>query len=244
MIWWVVQLRRSHSRMDRRLILIESGFFRSSILRHFKFWLPWWFWHAHRLPRSYRQEEAWFCRWYSAGIFLRIFLQSRSQGTGSIFTCLTYWICFHCRDPTEWYWGSKYEWAEWLSCQDFWWVSTWQIIPLPILWWNISESFNNCATFCQSFAWANTLEHVFGDHRTRFKWFGMPNHLHLFNQGVTIWRECLLSFFMLNCYYCLVGTRGGYFQCTPPTLQEYLPLDKVLEPPPAVELGDTYDYWM
>ena len=30
------------------------------------------------------------------------------------------------------------------------------------------------------------LEHVFGDHRTRFKWFGMPNHLHLFNQGVTI----------------------------------------------------------
>ena len=49
---------------------------------------------------------------------------------------------------------------------------------------------------------------------------------------------------MLNCYYCLVGTRGGYFQCTPPTLQEYLPLDEVLEPPPAVELGDTHDYWM
>ena len=88
------------------------------------------------------------------------------------------------------------------------------------------------------------LEHVFGDHRTHFKWFGMHHRLHLFNQGVTIQRECLLSFFMLNCYYCLDGTRGGYFQCTPPTLQECLPLDKVLEPPPAVELGDTYDYWM
>ena len=78
----------------------------------------------------------------------------------------------------------------------------------------------------------------------RFKWFGIPHRLHLFNQGVTIRRECLLSFFVLNCYYCSDGTRGGYFQCIPPSLQEYLPLDEVLEPPPAVDLGDTYDYWM
>ena len=49
---------------------------------------------------------------------------------------------------------------------------------------------------------------------------------------------------MLNCYYCLDGTRGGYFRHIPPTLQEYLPLDEELEPPPAVELEDTYDYWM
>ncbi len=88
------------------------------------------------------------------------------------------------------------------------------------------------------------LEHVFGDHRVRFKWFGMTHRLHLFNQGVIIRRECLLSFFVLNCYYCLDGTRGGYFQCIPPSLQEYLPLDEILEPPPAVDLGDTYDYWM
>jgi hypothetical protein len=88
------------------------------------------------------------------------------------------------------------------------------------------------------------LEHVFGDHRVRFKWLGMPHHLCLFDQGVTIQRECLLLFFVLNCYYCLDGTRGGYFQCIPPSLQEYLPLDKVLKLPPMVELGDTYDYWM
>ena len=87
------------------------------------------------------------------------------------------------------------------------------------------------------------IEHVFGDHRNRFKWFGMPHRLRLFNQGVLVRKECLLSFFMLNCFYCLDGTRGGYFQCIPPTLEEYLPLDEVLEPPPAVDLGDTYDYW-
>jgi hypothetical protein len=75
------------------------------------------------------------------------------------------------------------------------------------------------------------IEHVFGDHRTHFKWFGMHPRLHLFYQSVTIQRECLLSFFMLNCYYCIDGMRGSYFKCTPPSLQEYLPLDEVLEPP-------------
>jgi hypothetical protein len=78
----------------------------------------------------------------------------------------------------------------------------------------------------------------------RFKRFGMPHHLCLFNQGVTVERECFISFSMLNCYYCLDGKRVGYFQQTPPTLQEYLFLDEELEPPPAVELGDAYDYWM
>ena len=87
------------------------------------------------------------------------------------------------------------------------------------------------------------IEHVFCDHRTRFKWFGMPHQIRLFNSGVQVRRECLISFLILNCYYCLDGTRAGYFRHIPPTLQEYLPLEEDLEPPPAVELGDTYDYW-
>ena len=87
------------------------------------------------------------------------------------------------------------------------------------------------------------IEHVFCDHRTRFKWFGMPHQIRLFNSGVQVRRECLISFLILNCYYCLDGTRLGYFRHIPPTLQEYLPLEEDLEPPPAVELGDTYDYW-
>lgn len=88
------------------------------------------------------------------------------------------------------------------------------------------------------------MEHVFGDHRNRFHLFSVPHRLRLFNNGVTVRRECLLSFFILNCYYCIDGTRGGYFQQIPPSLEEYLPLHEVLHPPPAVDLGDTFNYWM
>jgi hypothetical protein len=59
--------------------------------------------------------------------------------------------------------------------------------------------------------------------------------------------------------YTVLTFTGGLFSWTPtfldylwavgqnhelqPTLEEYLPLDEVLEPSPAVDLGDTYDYW-
>ena len=86
------------------------------------------------------------------------------------------------------------------------------------------------------------IEHVFGDHRVRFKLFSVPHYLRLFNQGVKVRRECLLSFFMLNCYYCLDGTRSRYFGHVAPTLEEYLPLDEELQPPPAVNLGDVYNF--
>ena len=49
---------------------------------------------------------------------------------------------------------------------------------------------------------------------------------------------------MLNCYYCLDGTRSGYFGHATPTLEEYLPLDEQLTPPPAVQLGDTIYFWV
>ncbi len=55
------------------------------------------------------------------------------------------------------------------------------------------------------------IEHVFGDHRNRFKLFSVPHYLRLFNQGVKVRRECLVPFFMLNCHYCLDGTRLRYF---------------------------------
>ena len=80
------------------------------------------------------------------------------------------------------------------------------------------------------------IEHVFGDHRIRYKLFSVPNYLRLFNQGVKVRKECLLSFFILNCHYCLDGTRLRNFGHAPPTLEEYLPLDEELCPPPAVDL--------
>jgi hypothetical protein len=86
------------------------------------------------------------------------------------------------------------------------------------------------------------IEHVFGDHRIHYKLFSVPNYLRLFNQGVKVRKECLLSFFILNCHYCLDGTRSRYFGHAPPTLEEYLPLDEELRPPPAVDLGDVWDF--
>jgi hypothetical protein len=40
----------------------------------------------------------------------------------------------------------------------------------------------------------------------------------------------------------LVGIRSHYFGHVPPTLEEYLPLDEELLPPPAVDLEDVYNF--
>jgi hypothetical protein len=72
------------------------------------------------------------------------------------------------------------------------------------------------------------IEHMFGDHRNRFKLFSVPQYLRLFNQGVKVRREGLVSFFMLNCYYCLDGTRLRYYGHAAPTLEEYLTLEEHL----------------
>jgi DDE superfamily endonuclease len=88
------------------------------------------------------------------------------------------------------------------------------------------------------------IEHCFSDHRARFKLFSVSHYFHLFDSGVKVRKQCLISFFMLNCYYCLDGTRSGYFGHATPTLEEYLPLDEILLPPPAVDLGDTWDFWV
>lgn len=86
------------------------------------------------------------------------------------------------------------------------------------------------------------IEHVFGDHRTRFKLFSVPHTLHLFDQGVKVRKMCLVSFFILNCFYCIDGTRCRYFGHIAPTLEDYIPLDEELAPPPAVDLGNVWDY--
>ena len=86
------------------------------------------------------------------------------------------------------------------------------------------------------------IEHVFGDHRIRFKLFGVPHYLRLFDNGVKVRRMSLVSFFLLNCFYCFDGPRCTYFGQVAPTIEDYLPLDEVLSPPPAVNLGTVWDY--
>jgi len=46
----------------------------------------------------------------------------------------------------------------------------------------------------------------------------------------------------LNCYYCIGGTRCRYFGQIPPALEDYLHLNEVLQPPPAVDLGEVWNY--
>ena len=86
------------------------------------------------------------------------------------------------------------------------------------------------------------IEHVFADHHNLLGLFKVPEFLWLYSRGVEIRRLCMVSFFVLNSFYCLDGQRCRYFGQDPPTLEQYLPLDEVLAPPPAVDLGDTWEY--
>jgi hypothetical protein len=85
------------------------------------------------------------------------------------------------------------------------------------------------------------IEQVFGDYRACFKLFAVPHYLHLFNQRVKV-RRMSMFFSILNCFYCIDGTWCRFFGHVPPMLEDYLPLDEVLEPPPAVNLGTVWDY--
>lgn len=87
-----------------------------------------------------------------------------------------------------------------------------------------------------------SIEHVLGDHRNHFKLFTVHSYLRLFNYGVKVRQQCLLSFFMLNCYYCLDGTRCRFFGHRGISLEDYLPEDEELQPPNAVNLGDIWDF--
>ena len=86
------------------------------------------------------------------------------------------------------------------------------------------------------------IEHIFADHRNRFPLFNVPQHFRLFNHGVKVRRLTLVSFFVLNSYYCLQGTRCQFFGHIAPTLAVYLPLNEVLQPPPHVNLGSVYNF--
>jgi len=86
------------------------------------------------------------------------------------------------------------------------------------------------------------IEWVFADHHQFFRLFHTRDTLRLRRQGVKVRRMFLSSFFVQNCLYCLNGRRCRWFGQIPPTLSEYLPLDEQLAPPPAVDLGDVWEF--
>jgi hypothetical protein len=87
-----------------------------------------------------------------------------------------------------------------------------------------------------------STEHIFADHHVRFHLFSVPEYLMLYRDGVKVRRMAMTSFFMLNCYYCLNGSRSRFFGQVPPTLEDYIPESEILNPPPAVKLGHIWDY--
>ncbi len=86
------------------------------------------------------------------------------------------------------------------------------------------------------------IEHVFADHNQQFRIYQVPRFLHMMTDGAKIRRMSLNTFFIQNCIYCMHGTRCRFFGQMPPAIEEYIPLDEVLQPPPAVDLGDVYDF--
>ena len=87
-----------------------------------------------------------------------------------------------------------------------------------------------------------SIEHIFSMHENMFALFGVPRYLRLYRNGRQVRRLYTISFFIQNCYLCEQGTRCRFFGQVPPTLEDYIPLDEVLIPPPAVDLGDTWQY--
>ena len=86
------------------------------------------------------------------------------------------------------------------------------------------------------------IQLIFADFKNTFTLYEAHRFQRLGIHGVKARRMFLASFSILNGYYCIRGLRSMYFGYLPPTLKEYLPLGEVLRPPPAVNLGQVWDY--
>ena len=84
-------------------------------------------------------------------------------------------------------------------------------------------------------------EHVHARHKELFGLFSIPRRLMLYRKGVQLRRLVVMSFFVQNSYYCLQCNHSRYFGHATPPLEEYIPLDEVLRPPPPVNLGEVWD---
>ena len=84
-------------------------------------------------------------------------------------------------------------------------------------------------------------EHVNSNHKNHFHLWEVPRYLWLYRKGGSVQRLATMSFFLLNCYYCLHGTCSRYVGQVSPALEDYNPLDKTLEPPPAVVLRNIFE---
>jgi hypothetical protein len=75
-----------------------------------------------------------------------------------------------------------------------------------------------------------SIEHMYGAMFNLFHLLKTPRQIKLFNDGQTTYRLGVVCFFILNCYTWMNGsTCNSMFETTPPTLEQYLPLDEELQ---------------
>ena len=88
------------------------------------------------------------------------------------------------------------------------------------------------------------IEHIISLHYNLFKLFRQPEHFRLLVSGVESYKLFFNSFLLWNCYQSIYQS-FDYFLLAPPSLEEYLSLDEILQPPPNVseeQLGVVYQY--
>jgi hypothetical protein len=75
-----------------------------------------------------------------------------------------------------------------------------------------------------------SIEHMYGSLFNLFRLLKMPRQIKLYNDGQLSYRLGIICFFILNCYTCLNGSAcNSMFNTTPPSLQEYIPLEEELQ---------------
>ena len=91
-----------------------------------------------------------------------------------------------------------------------------------------------------------SIEHIFGLHHNTFALFSIPHRFKLLVYGVDCQMMVLNSFFLLNCFTCFNESPNN-FDIRPPTIEEYLPLNEIIEHAPDItdeQLGDVYNYYV
>jgi hypothetical protein len=74
------------------------------------------------------------------------------------------------------------------------------------------------------------IEHMYGELFNLFHLLKTLHQMKLFSSGQTAYCLRVISLFILNCYTCLNGSAcNSMFETTPPTLEQYIPLDEELQ---------------
>jgi hypothetical protein len=94
------------------------------------------------------------------------------------------------------------------------------------------------------------IEHLFSLYFNLFKLLKMMHQMTVLRTSADKICLCTICFFLLNCYTCMNGSATNTtFGTVPPSIEEYIPLDEVLEEAPPqhermdrAELDERYCY--